>query len=208
MTGVPVTGVSAQVPLLPDPDHPPTTPHPVLETWLPPDDAPDRPLCTLATVDDRGRPDARTLVLSGRDRQGLTVHTARGSRKTDQLAAVPWATAVLALPEQARQLVVSGPVEVLTDEESRAAYLRRPRYLQLLAWLNTTGMAQLPLAERTRIWTDFDRTHPTLEPPAGWVGYRVRYDRVVFWQGSTDAPSIRLAYERDGEDWAVSRLPG
>jgi len=192
--------------VIPDPEDPPDSPLPALAEWLPAEA--DPPLMTLATTDEQGRPDARTVLLSGWDERGLTFHTARGSRKTAQLAARPWATAVVVMPDLARQLVVSGPVEEVAPEEAAEAYHKRSRYLQLLAWLNTPQTAQQPLAERTRRWAEFDRAHPAPAVAPSWIGHRVQFDRVVFWQGREDCPSIRVSYRREAPGWSVERLPG
>ena len=85
---------------------------------------------------------------------------------------------------------------------------RQPRYLQLLAWLNTPELAALDRAERERRWADFDARHPVLDPPTTWVGYTLRPVDVLFWEGSEQGPSRRLRYLPTANGWTSHPLPG
>lgn len=198
-------------PDLPDPDNPPADPTTLLRAWLPEDDEPERPLMTLGTVDSLGWPDARTVLLSSVDGDGLHFHTDAGSRKVAQLSGNPRAVATLVWPQLLRQLVVQGPVLRDPDAHAADAYTKRPRYLQLLAWLNTTDYARRSLADRTGRWATFVEEHPegTLIAPQAWVGFVLRPTRVTFWQGRADRASIRIEYRLGpGGAWASERLPG
>ena len=42
--------------------------------------------------------------------------------------------------------------------------------------------------------------------PPEWGGYRVRPERIEFWQGRTSRMHDRLVYERDGDGWRTQRL--
>ena len=182
----------------------------VLTSWLP--GIPGRdgyfPLVTLATVDDAGHPDARTVLLSEIADNACYFHTDRNSRKATQLGTHSFAAMCLVLPERARQIVVRGAVSPASDAEQRAAYENRSRYLQLLAWQNTAAAAGEPVGERIRGWAEFDRDSPTLAPPPDWIGFRLTPERITFWHGAADAPSHRVAFDRTGSGWRTTHLPG
>ena len=42
--------------------------------------------------------------------------------------------------------------------------------------------------------------------PPFWGGYRVRPERIEFWQGRVNRLHDRFLFERDGERWSVRRL--
>jgi pyridoxamine 5'-phosphate oxidase len=182
----------------------------VLAEWLPDNDDPSRPLITLATVDTEGRPDARNVLLSEYSPGGFSFHTDSRSRKVADLAANPSAAFAIAWPAELRQLSVQGVVERASSEEERAAYARRSRYLQLLAWLNSPEFALLPLADRERAWAEFEAEHPegSLEPPPTWLGFLLRPTRVTFWRGTPTTASRREAYTLSEGDWQRQILPG
>ena len=186
----------------------PADPFTLLRLWAPADDDPGRPLATLATVDDDGLPDARTVVLTSVGDDAVTFHTDARSRKVDQLRALPRAALVVRWDEHARQVVLRGAAVEVSTEACRTAFARQSRYLQLLAWLNTSELAVLPRAERERRWAAFDAGHPVLDPPPSWAGFAVRPDDALFWEGSEDGPSRRVRYRRTQDGWTQEALPG
>ena len=187
------------------------TPDPfdLLAEWLPANDVPERPLMTLATVSPDGWPNARTVLLSEWSTEGFAFHTDARSRKIAEVDATGRAALMIHLPDHARQLVVQGTVEPVTPKEERWVYAARPAYLQTLAWLNTPEFAALPDAERVARWAEFSASlGDDPEPPDTWTGRRVRPERLLFWSGSPDTASRRLAYTRSGEGWTVATLAG
>ncbi|MDP4333847.1 pyridoxamine 5'-phosphate oxidase family protein [Curtobacterium sp. A7_M15] len=188
----------------------PTDPLTLAASWLPAADTPG-PTMTLSTVGLDGYPDARTVLLSLFDGERLHFHTDSRSRKAAELAAVPRAAVTLHWPEAARQLVVVGDVAPVTEEEARAAYAARTRYLQVLAWVNDHAAAADTPARRREAWAAFvrGRAGTDLEPPSTWVGYALTPVRMVFWRGATDAASNRLAYDRRADgSWSRESWPG
>ena len=106
-------------------DHPARDPLGLLAQWLPANDDPERPAVTLATVDADGAPDARTVLLSEADRDGVYFHTDAASRKVAQLTAHPTVALVARWSEPLRQLVVRGVAE-RADETETGPGLRAP----------------------------------------------------------------------------------
>jgi len=190
---------------------PPADPFPLLADWLPAPGSGETPVMTLSTTGVDGYPAARTVLLSLFDGERVHFHTDSRSRKAVELGVDPRATVTVLQPEAARQVVVTGDVAPVTTAEALAAYRARSRYLQLLAWLNDVGTAQLDPAERRARWAAFDAAHPgPLDPPPTWRGYAITPVRVVLWQGDDEGPSTRLAYELDRTTgaWASERWAG
>lgn len=180
----------------------------LLTGWLPANDDPDRPPVTLATVDADGFPDARTVLLSEFDRDGVYVHTDAASRKVAQLTSHPTVALVARWDDPLRQLVVRGVAEPADRTETDRAYARRSRYLQQLAWVNTQEVADQSPSERRDTWESFAAEHPVLEPPASWVGFLVRPTTLTFWTGDPTSVSHRREYRLTDGEWSVSELPG
>lgn len=182
----------------------------LLTAWLPGNDEPDRPQLQLATVDETGRPDLRTLLLSAWDEEGFVVHTDAASRKAAQLAADPAVALAVVWPAFTRQLVVRGHAEPADAATVERGFERRSPYLKQLAWQNTADLARRPREERVRRWRAFqaEQDPATLAPSPTWIGYRIRPDRVTFWESDPDGPSHRVEYAAADDGWAVSHLPG
>jgi pyridoxamine 5'-phosphate oxidase len=162
---------------------------------------------TLATVGEDGLPSARVVLLRGLDQRGLVWFTNHGSRKGRDLAAVPHAAVVFQWDVLARQARATGPVEIIDRDESAAYFATRPRGHQLAAWASTQSE---PLASRDELVRAFDEVsaaYPDDVPlPTFWGGYRLRPERLEFWQGRQDRLHDRFAYRRDGDRWRIERL--
>ena len=178
--------------------------------WLPGNDEPERPQIQVATVDDEGRPDLRTVLLSEWDERGFVFHTDSRSRKSAQLASRPDVAVLVLWPGFTRQLVIRGRAEPLDPERVARGYAKRSPYLKQLAWQNDSELAQQGRDERVAAWAEFGRAHPPdgLPAPPSWTGYLVRPDRLTFWRSDTDGPSHRTEYRADGDGWVVEHLPG
>ena len=189
----------------------PDEPFAALTEWLPANDDHARPLIALATVDAEGRPDSRNVLLSEFDRSGFVVHTDSRSRKVADIAAHPEVAFSIAWPAELRQLTVQGVARRSSAEGEQVAYLRRSRYLQLLAWLNTAEFALLPTSEQEEKWAAFDAAHPdgTLTPPDTWLGFVIEPTRITFWAGNPRSASRRTEYTRAADGtWSTATLPG
>ncbi len=180
----------------------------LLLRWLPPHDSELRPLAALSTIGRDGIPSLRHVLVSDQDATGLYFHTDSGSAKVAEIAAAPVAAMAVAWPEIGRQVTVRGIVERVSTASAAEAYRRRSRYLQLLAWLNTDDNAHLPAYDRRHLWAEFDETHPTLDPPERWAGFRLRPVTVTFWRGDMLGQSVRQHYTLSDGRWTGRILAG
>jgi len=180
---------------------------PLLPDWLPANDVRERPQLILSTVSATGAPDARTVLLTEFDDDGLYFHTDSRSRKVQDIAVNPAVAMTFLWPNFTRQLVVQGIASVASADEQLAAFEARSPYLKQLAWLNSPSFAELPLDERRAQWAAFSLAdHP--EPPATWVGFIVRPTRLTFWESNAETASRRTEYTLVDGAWARSHLPG
>ena len=178
---------------------------PLLNEWLPDNEQLERPQMILSTVSPDGGPDARTVLLTEFDDEGLYFHTDSRSRKVAELAANPAVALTFLWPNFTRQLVVRGLASVAPQAEQERAFSRRSPYLKQLAWQNSPEFAQLPLPDRVAQWSSFDVPD---QPPATWIGFVVRPSRLTFWQSSPETASRRDEYTLVDGEWVLGHLPG
>ena len=88
----------------------------------------------VASVDEDGLPDARMVLLKGRDSRGFVFYTNVDSAKGGQLAARPKAVLLFHWKSLRRQVRIRGPVEAVSEAESDTYYASRPRGSQVGAW--------------------------------------------------------------------------
>lgn len=171
---------------------------------------PDPNAMALATVDARGDPGVRMVLCREVDEAGFVFYTHQYSAKGRALAVHPRAAAVFAWLSCARQVTVTGAVEVVDRASVQEYFASRPRGSQLGAWASEQS-AVIPdrAALDARLRELAQRWPPpvAIPTPPFWGGYRIRPQAVEFWAGQPDRLHDRLRYRRSpAGSWVVERL--
>jgi pyridoxamine 5'-phosphate oxidase len=164
---------------------------------------------TLATGDGDGTPSARMVLLKGVDERGFVFFTNYESRKGRELADNPRAALVFHWPlAPRRQVLVTGSVEKVPEDESDEYFRTRPRGSRLAALASRQSTVVPDREVLEHAFAELERQHPgeDVPRPAWWGGYVLQPDTVEFWQNRPNRLHDRLRYRREGEDWILERL--
>ncbi len=165
---------------------------------------------SLATVGRDGRPRVRTVLLKGLTDAGFVFFTNFDSRKGRHLHENPQASLLFPWLALERQVIVTGPVEPVGDEESRAYFRSRPRESRLAAWVSNQSQVVASRADLDAglgvVRARYGDTGEIPLPPF-WGGYRVRPETIEFWQGRANRMHDRFEYTRQPDgSWTLERL--
>ncbi len=172
------------------------------------DEIPLEEAMTLATTDERGRPDARMVLLKGLDERGFRFFTHYDSAKGRQLEARPDAALVLYWRELDRQVRARGTVERLPGEASDSYFASRPLDARIGAIASPQSEPIGSREELERRVADAERELAGREPerPPNWGGYLLRPEAVELWQGRSARLHDRFRYTRERDGWRIDRL--
>jgi pyridoxamine 5'-phosphate oxidase len=169
---------------------------------------PEPTAMTLATVDEHGRPSARTMLLKDVDADGFVFYTNLESRKGRQIAGNPNVSLVFFWRETQEQVKVDGRVEPVSEAEADAYFASRPRGSQIGAWasLQSRPLDQRKTFEQRIAEVEARYDGQEVPRPPHWSGFRVKPRRVEFWFGRQYRLHERICYELGPEGWTEGFL--
>ena len=163
---------------------------------------------TLATATPDGKPSARMVLLKQIDHDGFVFFTNYRSAKAEQLDANPYAALVFYWAKLDRQVRVEGSVVRTSAEESCDYFKTRPRESQIGAWaseqsqaISSRNVLEQRAQELEAMYLDRE-----IDYPEYWGGYRLKPERIEFWNSRIGRLHDRILYQRDTTGWSITRL--
>lgn len=165
----------------------------------------------LSTVGADGCPASRTVLLKFFNEEGFVFYTNYSSAKAREMASVALVSLLFPWLPLERQVRIEGTVEKVSTAESLKYFASRPRESQIGAWVSDQSSVidsrALLLNKMAELKAKFKGGDVPL--PSFWGGYRVRPQRIEFWQGGKGRVHDRFLFTREEEgasEWKIDRL--
>ena len=173
-------------------------------------DISDSTAMTLATVNSKGQPSQRTVLLKYYDENGFVFFTNFSSRKAGEMKDNQQVSIIFVWLDLERQIIINGSAEKISAAESAKYFLSRPKESQMAAWVSSQSH---PVSSRQMLLQKFQEMKTKIGEgkvplPSFWGGYRVNPIEIEFWQGRKNRLHDRFLYTRDCESdvWSHERL--
>ena len=162
----------------------------------------------LATAGSDGQPNARMVLLKGVDERGFVFYTNSESQKGIELAANPRAALCFHWKSLRRQVRVQGPAAPIDAMESDDYFASRARDSRIGAWASQQSR---PLESRFALEKAVARYAAKfalgdIPRPPYWMGYRLRPQRIEFWEERPFRLHDRHVFLRENAGWRQERL--
>ena len=172
-------------------------------------DIPEPTAMCLATVDDKGQPWQRMVLLKLYDESGFVFFTNYSSRKAQHISLNPRVNLLFPWHALGRQVKITGTAAKIPTAESLKYFSTRPRGSQLGAWSSPQSQV---IKNRAMLDTALEQMkdkflHGEIPLPDFWGGYRVLPDTFEFWQARESRLHDRFMYTKQQEGlWQLERL--
>lgn len=168
---------------------------------------PDANAMTLATVNAKGKPTARILLLKDYSDDGYCFFTNYESKKGEDLKQNPYAAMVFFWPQLEKQIRIEGRIEKLKSEYSDQYFMARPVGSRRAAAVSPQSSILKDRTELEQAIEKHKKKHgETFRRPDFWGGYHLIPEKFEFWQGRESRLNDRIEYVLNDGNWIFHRL--
>lgn len=163
----------------------------------------------VATIDAKGYPSVRILLLKTFDERGFCFFTNLTSRKGKELLENPKASLCFYWDILDRQVRIEGEIERVSEKEADDYFATRRRGSQIGAWASkqscTMGL-ETDLITRVASLTKEFKDQATIPRPPFWSGFRLKPKHIEFWEKAEFRLHKRTVFTQSTQGWEKSFL--
>lgn len=157
----------------------------------------------VSTVDENNQPYSRMVLLKDYDRENLIFYTNLGSRKAQHIKNNPKVCLLFPWYMLERQVMFIGEAVRQSPVQDLKYFHSRPRGSQIGAWasnqshlISARGILESKFLEMKEKFKNGE-----IPLPSFWGGYKVKFNKVEFWQGRENRLHDRFIYELKDNVW-------
>ncbi len=161
----------------------------------------------LSTVNKKGRPSSRIVLLRGMQNNGFNFFTNYDSRKGKELKENPYGCLLFFWPELERQIRIEGKIEIAPAAISDEYFALRPRNSRIGACASPQSKVLKNRQELEKLVDAINAKYTADVPrPKNWGGYILKANYYEFWQGRQSRLHDRICYNLKNKKWVKQRL--
>lgn len=163
----------------------------------------------LCTVNAKGKPSSRIVLLRGFDTKGFVFYTNYLSKKGTDLSVNPNACLNFFWSDLEKQIRIEGRVTKVSKAVSDAYFKSRPRESQIGAWASAQSNVLKSRVELENSVKNLTKKFDGLPVPRPdfWGGYCLNPKRIEFWQGRPNRLHDRIVFEKSKNNrWKMIRI--
>lgn len=169
---------------------------------------PEPTAMVVCSVDDKGFPDSRVVLLKEIWQEQFVFFTNYLSHKATQMLLHPHVALNFHWPELNRQIRVRGRSKKTPEHLSEKYFLERPFESQCAAIASPQSHK---VTSRQKLEEMYQASlhkysHKPMNRPEYWGGFAVLPVQFEFWQGRTSRLHDRILYKKNGDEWVICRL--
>jgi pyridoxamine 5'-phosphate oxidase len=163
----------------------------------------DADAAQLATIDETGMPNIRTVLVREWGKNGFVFYTNYRSAKGRELLATRKAALLFYWKSVSRQIRIRGSIALVDDDTADAYFASRPRQSQLSAHASRQSE---PMSDRSVLQSRvkmFEKRFAgvPVPRPLHWSGFRLMPVSIEFWQERPFRLHDRLEFRLRGKVW-------
>jgi pyridoxamine 5'-phosphate oxidase len=151
----------------------------------------------LATSTLDNKPSARMVLLKKFDERGFCFYTNLTSRKGQELKNNSSVALCFYWGILGRQVRIEGEVESVSQAEADEYFASRRRESRIGAWASKQS-------QKMENWQEFENQE--IPRPVFWSGFRVKPQKIEFWEEGDFRIHRRHLYEKTVDGWIVNEI--
>ena len=164
----------------------------------------------LATVDKKGIPSARMVLLKDYNDNGFVFYTNLNSKKSVDIKSNKNGSMCFHWKSLLRQIRITGEISKISDKEADAYYATRSYGSRIGAWASKQSSILKNRDELYKSIEEFKKKYPendTVPRPNYWSGWILNPFEMEFWLHGKDRVHQRLLYIKNTKEmWSRSLL--
>lgn len=163
---------------------------------------------TLSSIDARGFPKGRVVLLKKYDEFGFYFYTNYNSEKGKSIELNNKVSLSFYWPNMERQVIIKGTAQKTSKVDSENYFQSRPKGSQIGALVShqSSVIKNRDVLENQLKELEVEYENKDIPKPANWGGYLVTPISFEFWQGRPNRLHDRIRYKLQEYDWIIERL--